>query len=514
MNLLNNFGWTDSGNAERLIALHGQELRFVRTWRRWLAWNGQAWADDSGAVYRAAKATARAMLREATKIDDDKARRAAIAFATRSESRASIEAMVALARHDEKVAIAHERLDADRMLLNVQNGTVDLRTGNLRPHRPSDLLTKVAGAAYNEKATCPTWDAFVLRVMGGDADMVSYLQRLAGYALTGDIREHILAFFFGAGANGKSTFLRTLHSVYGDYATPAPRGLLFRSRGERHPTELASLHGRRFVTCSEIEEGLAFDEALTKDLTGGDPIECRRMREDFWSYEPTHKLFVAGNHKPAVRGDDDGIWRRMRLVPWLVTFADNEQDKALPEKLLAEAPGILAWAVRGCLAWLAGGLSEPATVKEATGAYRDESDALGEFFRLTVVFEPGAAMARKDLRESYESFCKENGAEPLRAKRFAGRLREKGVTETSVRKGSSAVHGWRGVRLATDAERTAASAWDGQRIHVATCRPQNQYSGVNPPREAPNPETVSTAGYVDTADQETFAGWVDHEVRQ
>jgi len=236
--------------------------------------------------------------------------------------------------------------------------------------------------------------------------MVEYLQRLAGYALTGDIREHVLAFFFGKGANGKSTFLRTLLTILGDYASPAPRGLLFRSRGERHPTELASLFGRRFVTCSEIEDGQAFDEALTKDLTGGDPIECRRMREDFWSFEPTHKLFVAGNHKPSVRGDDEGIWRRMRLVPWLVTFAANEQDKRLVEKLLTESPGIVAWCVRGCLDWQSNGLAEPATVRKATDEYREESDALGEFFRLHAVFDAAARVARKDLREAYAGYCK------------------------------------------------------------------------------------------------------------
>jgi putative DNA primase/helicase len=268
------------------------------------------------------------------------------------------------------------------------------------------------------------------------------------------VREHVLAFLYGLGANGKSTALSTLHAMLGDYATPAPRGLLFRARGERHPTELATLHGRRFVTCSEIEDGQAFDEALVKDLTGGDPIECRRMREDFWTFTPTHKLFMAGNHKPTVRGDDEGIWRRMRLVPWTVTIPEAERDTMLSEKLRAELPGILAWAVRGCISWQAKGLETPRAVRDATSDYRSESDLVGQFFAEHVVFERDANMARKVLRETYETWCKENGADALGAKRFAGRLRERGVVDGKVRQGAQVLDGWRGVRLATDSERS------------------------------------------------------------
>jgi putative DNA primase/helicase len=503
------FAWTDSGNAERLVALHGADLRFVRTWNRWLAWNGRQWCDDSGAVYRAAKATARAMLQDAAKIDDDAKRVAAVKFATKSESRGAIEAMVGLARHEVDVAVKHEQLDADRMLLNCKNGTIDLRTGQLRAHRREDLLTKIAGTSFAANAVCPTWERFVARVMGGDRDMAAYLQRLAGYALTGDIREHILAFFYGGGANGKSTFLKTLHSVLGDYASPAPRGLLFRSRGERHPTELASLHGRRFVTSSEVGEGQAFDEALVKDLTGGDPIECRRMKEDFWSFEPTHKLFVAGNHKPTVRGDDDGIWRRMRLVPWLVTFAENEQDKTLPERLLDEAPGILAWSVRGCLNWLSDGLAEPDAVRRATKAYREESDDLGEFLLLRTAFDAEGRVTRKELREAYESHCKENGAPPLGAKRFAGRLREHGVEGCSVRRGSSVVDGWKGIRLATDAERIAASKWG--RSAVETCREGDRVSSQYPLSSSLTGTDTLQGPTALPDEQDTFADYAEHE---
>jgi putative DNA primase/helicase len=421
--------------------------------------------------------------------------------------------MVSLARHETTVAVSHEQLDADRMLLNVPNGTIDLRTGKVRVHRRKDLITKLAPVPFEPAAECPLWLAFLDRVMGGNAELIEYLQRIIGYSLTGEIREHVLAFFYGQGANGKSTFLTAIHEMLGDYASPAPRGLLFRSRGERHPTELASLHGRRFVTCSEVEEGQTFDEALTKDLTGGDPIECRRMREDFWSFQPTHKLTLAGNHKPTVRGDDEGIWRRMRLVPWTVTIPEAERDMRLTEKLRAELPGILAWAVRGCLAWQERGLDAPAAVREATAEYRQENDALGEFFRLSVVFEAGATIARKDLREAYETFCRESGCEPFGAKRFAGRLRERGVGETNVRRGMKFADGWRGARLMTDAERAAAATWSG-RGDVGRSGDRKPHSGCIESRGA---QTGNCSPQVPTSPQPTdevtdsdssFAGWL------
>lgn len=514
MKLLDDFAWTDSGNAERLVALHGADLRHVTTWGKWLAFDGKRWLHDEGATFRAAKATARAMLRDASSIDSDDRRKQAISFATRSESHTSIRSMVALARHEAAVAIRPEQLDADRMLLNVENGTIDLRTGELRKHRRDDHMTRLAPVAYGAEATAPTWDAFLTRSMGDSAELVEFLQRMVGYSLTGEIREHVLAFFFGAGANGKSTFLSTVHSALGDYATPAPRGLLFRARGERHPTELASLHGRRFVTCSEVEEGQTFDEALTKDLTGGDPIECRRMREDFWSFAPTHKLFLAGNHKPTVRGDDEGIWRRMRLVPWLVTIPENERDVRLGEKLRAELPGVLAWAVRGCLAWQAKGLAAPEAVKVATAKYREENDALGEFLRLHVVFEPAATVARKELRERYEGFCKENGDQPFGAKRFAGRLRESGVTERKVRTAGGSRDGWAGVRLATEAEQATVQAW-GTRGDVVTSGDQfpdsSRKAQINAQTENHSPQVATPPRGDDSGSQAPFADWLGDE---
>jgi putative DNA primase/helicase len=475
---------TDVRNTERLVELFGPDLRYVDAWSKFVVWNGKQWmVDSSGRAMRCTVETTRVMMDEAINAfrvageelaaanGDDGAERdakarlsaahRAMAWAVKSQSAPRIAAMLTIAKSSEAIAITHHELDADPWLLNVENGTIDLRTGELRAHRRADHITKLAPVIFDAAAKAPTWDRFIDQAMAGNAALVDFLRRLIGYALTGSIREHALGFFFGGGRNGKSTFLGTIHSMLGDYARPAPRGLLFKSKTERHPTELASLFGARFVTCSEVEAGRSFDEALVKDLTGGDHISARQMREDFWSFAPTHKFFLAGNHKPNVRGDDDGIWRRIRLVPWTVQVPEADVDKELPEKLRAELPGILAWAVRGCLEWQRDGLGEPIEVREATDQYREESDVIGEFFRLRCLFHPEGVVARRMLRESYEVYAKDNGdRNPLGARAFAAKLRERGITETSLRRGLKVDDAWRGVRLQTDQELEAKGRGD------------------------------------------------------
>lgn len=516
---------TDLWNAERLVELEGHVLRFVGAWKKGLAWDGRRWClDETGHWDRAAIRTSQSLLDEAKESLNDaqdaaaqedaseedkkkhKEAKSHYKWAIESQSAKRLNSMRLIAQKAEVLAISHEVLDADPWLLNVQNGTVDLRTGELREHRKEDMITKLAPVDYDPEAEAPVWTTFLGRVMAENADLIDYLQRMIGYSLTGSVQEHVLGFFFGGGANGKSTFLSTIHAMMGDYAAPAARGLLFRSRTERHPTSLASLHGRRFVTCSEIEEGQTFDEALTKDLTGGDPINARRMREDEWQFTPTHKLFVAGQHKPTVRGDDEGIWRRMRLVPWLVTIPKEERDPLLPQRLRAELAGVLRWAVDGCLAWQKRGLNEPQAVRQATAEYREENDILGEFFRLRAVFVPEATISRKELREAYEIQCKESGQEPFGAKRFASRLRERGVRDTTVRRGTSVVDGWVGVRLATDVEREAASRWKVDAGSVGTSSAQKS---TTPNSENPTGEHVTSGHYTASEDAESFADYLN-----
>ncbi len=473
---------TDLANAERLVQLYGPDLGFVGSWQKPISWDGRRWAIDDNAKWsRCAAGVARIIYAEGDarcKTDpEDKIGAAIKAWGRKSQSAERLGAMVRTTQlHIPSVRIpSHNVLDKNAWLFNVQNGTIDLHTGKLKPHNRKDWITKIAPVAHDEKAVCPTWDKFLKRVMHGDRTLIEYLQRIVGYCLTGVVDEHVLFFFYGGGANGKSTFLNVIHGLLGEYASPAPRGLVFKQQNSQHDTRYAMLHGKRYVTCSEIEEGQMFDEALVKDLTGGDPIEARRMREDYWSFLPSHKLFLAGNHKPTVRGDDEGIWRRLRLIPWTVQIPPKERDKNLTRRLLKELPGILRWAVQGCIAWQKTGLNMPAVVEVATKQYRSENDILGQFFKTNLRFDVASVTPRYLLRELYERYCKDNGVEPLGARRFAGSLRERGATDTTklhdveaipygpnAREGGKrVVDAWRGVRVLSDKEKmheTAAAA--------------------------------------------------------
>ncbi len=464
---------TDSANADAIVREHGGGYRYVAEWDLWLAWNGKHWDMSpaaKGRVENAAALTARlehyqtcGLIKElraqvkpllldtlkdadkVTQLDDEIKRQLKILkWHEQSQNSSRIDAAVKILRT--RLGVRMADLDSNPWLFNVANGTVDLRTADLREHDRNDLITQISDIEWSDAATCPTWNAFLESSMGGQRDLVGYLQRLVGYSLTGTTREHVLAFFYGTGQNGKSTFMQTIRTVCGEYACAAPRDLLFEDKhGRRHPEELARLYGKRVAICAEIGEYNSFDEAKVKDLTGGDVVSCRRMRENSWDLTPTHTLFISGNHKPQVKGDDLGIWRRIRLVPWTVTVA--QIDKELPEKLRQELPGILRWAVLGCIEWQEQGLVEPAAVLAATNDYRSESDVLGEFLSTWVVFEEDGRVSRKSLRERYEEWCKDAGHLPLGARKVGQRLRERGVAHVSVRDGLRVTDGWKGCRL-------------------------------------------------------------------
>lgn len=445
------FHTTDTGNAERLVARHGADLRYCHPWQKWLVWDGCRWSVDGTAeVHRRARATARSIYAEAAAIPGtDQAaelrRKELGAWARRTESRDRLTALVDLARSDGGIAILPDQLDVDPWLLNCRNGTVDLRTGKLLPHQRAHLLMKLAPVAYDPGATCPTWLAFLDVILRGDVEVIGFLQRFVGYALTGVIREHVLVTCYGTGSNGKGTFLATLLAMFGDYAWQGPPDLLMSKNVEGHPTDLTGLFGARFATCSETESGRHFSEARVKTLTGGDRITARRMREDFWSFDPTHKLALATNHRPLIKSTDHGIWRRQMLVPFTVKIPNEHQDTQLPEKLRAELPGILRWAVEGCLAWQRHGLGDASAIREATEAWRDESDVLGGFLEACCEQGPRAIVAAKELYARYLAYCEANREEPLKQNPFGHRLTEKGFMAI---KGGKGARLWRGLKLA------------------------------------------------------------------
>jgi putative DNA primase/helicase len=366
-------------------------------------------------------------------------------WALESESARRINAMLDLARSEPGIPILPGDLDRDPWLFNCENGTLELRTGTLREHRREDYITKLCPTPYDPGAGCPTFLAFLADVFAGQADLIAYVRRQLGHALSGDTSEHLLHVWWGGGANGKSTLLgAVLHALGADYALTAPPDLLLTRRGERHPTELAALFGKRLVVCQETGAGRRLNEALVKWLTGGDRITARRMRENFWEFDPTHKAILVTNHRPEVRGTDGGIWRRIRLVPFTVTFPEERQDKRLPEKLRAEAPGILAWMVAGFRDWQEGGMRPPRAVLDATRAYRCDEDILGEF--LAECCELGAhfTCAAGELYARFRSWCEGAGEREVPSqKRFGAALGERGFGRTHTMKGAL----YQGLRL-------------------------------------------------------------------
>jgi putative DNA primase/helicase len=286
--------------------------------------------------------------------------------------------------------------------------------------------------------------------MSKNQNMIDFLQRAVGYSLTGDVRAQKLFFLYGTGANGKSTFLKIIQEMLGDYAKQAAPELLVVKFGSSHPTEVADLQGSRFVVAVEVEEGKRFAETLIKQMTGGDKIKARFMHQDFFEFNPTHKLFLAANHKPVISGTDEGIWRRIDEVPFTVTIPEVQQDKELIDKLRKELPGILAWAVRGCLEWQNQGLNEPPEVRAATASYRSEMDIVESFINERCVLSSRAKANVTDLYEAFTDWCANNGEQQrLKSTDFAGRLAKRGFKkDRDGRKGIM----WLGLALNNDRE--------------------------------------------------------------
>jgi putative DNA primase/helicase len=333
--------------------------------------------------------------------------------------------MVDLARDEPGTPISHTDLDADPWLFNVLNGTLDLRTGELQPHDRGDLITKLAPVTFDPDAECPQWDAFLQRITGGDENLIRFLQRAAGHTLTGDISEQCLFFLHGRGQNGKTTFIETLMTLLGDYAQKAPTQMLI-AKPNAIPNDIARLPGARFVVAAEVEEGRPMAESLVKDLTGGDTLVARFLHQEYFEFRPSHKLWIYGNHRPLIQGTDEGIWRRIHLIPFDVWIPPGERDTRLIEKLRAELSGILNWAVRGCLEWQEHRLGTPEAVHQATSEYRSEMDVLGRFIEERCITQPDAQGRADELYRAYCDWCQANGEDSKTGTAFGRRLKERG----------------------------------------------------------------------------------------
>ena len=409
--------FSDEALALKFADKHAGDLRYVANWGAWLRWTGTHWQHDKTLLaFDLIRPVCRGVAATCERENTAKA----------LTSAKTVAAVEKLAKADRRIAATTDQWDADPWLLNTPAGVIDLRTGHLRQHDPRDHLTKITAVAPGGAGDCPNWLAFLDRVTDGDRDLEAFLQRIFGYALTGDTSAHALFFAFGTGANGKSVALDTLAGILGDYHRTAPIETFTASVSERHPTELAGLRGARLVTAIETEEGRRWAESRIKTLTGGDRISARFMRQDFFEFVPQFKLLIAGNHKPGLRSVDEAMRRRFHLIPFSVTIPPEERDPALRDKLKAEWPGILQWMVDGCLDWQRDGLAPPQVVREATAAYLDAEDALAAWIEEACSRDPQAWTSTTVLFASWKAWADKAGEHVGSVRRFAQTMEARG----------------------------------------------------------------------------------------
>ena len=419
---------TDDGNARRFMRRFGELVRYVPG-QGWLIWNGRRWEPDrKGEVKQLAKKIIAALFEESKNEPNGDRAIGLWRFGNRCETPARLNAMLESAATEPDLAILSEDLDADPWKLNCANGTVDLRTGQLFPHRKEDLITKLINVDHDPTAECPRFLAYLHRVLDNDEELSDYIQRVLGYVLTGDMREQVFFILHGGGENGKSVLLSLLHFILGPYMKTAAPEVFLKRPHLGHPTEVADLQGCRLVATHEVEPGRAFNESLLKQLTGGDRIKARFMRQDFFEYQPMAKLMFQANTLPEITGGDHGIWRRIRIIPFDVPILEHEKDTELLHKLKKEASGVLAWLVRGCLAWQQRGLKPlPERVRRAGNSYRDQMDVVGRFIAEKCEQDPKARVSAADLYRAYVAWSRLNAEEPMKSKEFGARLTEHGI---------------------------------------------------------------------------------------
>lgn len=441
---------TDTGNAEAFVLLYGQNFRFDYSRKRWMTWNGLCWTvDANGQADRAAIHTARwralaDWLGECGTREERKLMSERIASADWAESLSGINATLEVAKRILPIATVAADYDQGQFLLTVRNGTLDLKIGLLRPAWPEDLITRAVPVVYDPSAECPRWLQFLDEIFAGDAELIQFIQRAVGYSLTGDTQEQCLFILHGNGANGKTTFLETVRKLLGAHATTTPFATFMVQRQVGAPrNDLAALVGTRLVIASEAGQDASFDEAIVKQATGSDTISCRFLYGEFFEYQPRFKIWLATNYKPIIRGNDNAIWRRIRLIPFNQQFKADKRDPLLLEKLRAELPGILAWAVTGCLEWQQSGLGRPQTVVDATQEYRQESDQVGRFLSEQCVAGAARTVAASPLYEAYVRWCQRRGEKYLANNLFAAGIGKFGFQKKRTNRG----YVYQGIRL-------------------------------------------------------------------
>jgi putative DNA primase/helicase len=410
------FRLTELGNAERIAYEYGHVIKYVSD-MGWLIWDGKRWKIDTKKEIE--RITAK-VLRSLYKSEDEAETKWARMCERRNIRMNSIKDLMPLLPGE------REEFDQYKYLLNVENGIVDLKTGKLQSHDRELGLTKITNVSFDEKAKCPEWLSFLDQIFQGDKELIEYMQRLIGYSLTGEITEQIMVFLIGGGSNGKSTFINTIKDLMGEYGKQAKSDTFIKKKETGANNDIARLVGARFVSAIESEDGEQLSESFVKQITGGEPVLARFLRQEYFEFIPEFKVFFTTNHKPVIKGVDEGIWRRIRLIPFNLQLPKEKRDKKLPEKLSLEMPGILNWVIEGCLKWQQSGLNDPAIVMKATGDYKEEMDILGPFIYECCFINGSQKIEAKELYEVYSNWCFKNGEFALKNRAFYRALETKG----------------------------------------------------------------------------------------
>jgi putative DNA primase/helicase len=431
---------TDLGNAKRFAKLIENEARYC--YGKWYIWDSKRWNEDRlQRIVRSADRVIEQIYQEAKTIEDlDKAKDLR-KHAKVLESRSRIEAMIKLTEAREPIPVMPDQLDSNHQAFACQNGVLDAL--QFREHRPNDLITKLSPVVYTPSVSSRRWIQFLNSIIP-DQEIVDYLQRVVGYSMTGSVKEQKLFFCYGTGANGKSTFINTIMKLMGEYGRFISSEVLMAHRNEMHPTGIADLRGVRMAVASELEDGKRFNEQLIKAITGGEKITARRMREDFFEFTPTAKIWIVGNHKPTIRGTDHAIWRRIHLIPFTRTIPEEEQDKELGVKLENEIDAIFNWCVEGLKAWLSNGLMPPDKVLLATTEYKSEMDVIALFLEDECEVNPNFDETHASLYKRYCKVAEENREFVMNSRAFSIKLGEKGFEKF---KGNGNVTKWKGLKV-------------------------------------------------------------------
>jgi P4 family phage/plasmid primase-like protien len=438
---------SDMGNGYRFARQHGDRARFCHPAGKWFVDDGKRWLEDaSDEVMRLAKATAISINIEAAHTADDKLREALQKWARTSEAAAKLTAMLHMAQSELPVKL--ETFDRDIFLFNCENGTIDLRTGELLPHDRENYLTKLSPVAYDEHATAPKWGAFLGQIFEYDEKLIRFVQKAIGYSLTGSVEEQIFIICYGTGANGKSVFLKTIAALVAEYGQQVRTETLMTKKYSGVSNDIAALRGSRFLAAIETESDHNLAEATVKQLTGGDAVRARFLFHEEFEFTPQFKIWLAANHRPQIKGTDHAIWRRIKLVPFNRTIPKEQQNSKLDVELRDELPGILAWAVRGCLLWQAEGLGETEAITNATAAYRDEMDSLREFLADCCVIGDNYQSTVSEIYARYETWCESNGEQSQPARWLRIQLMDRGIKPDRDKNRRF----WKGIGLVKDGE--------------------------------------------------------------